>query len=119
MVGSVHLFYNLTQESYNKRQQSLPLVAGTAKTLRSFVCSCRLRRNFIANKPNEKRVSEITNIKVERGHVYLAVIMVLFPFKLIGRSLDATMTNQLITDALNMPVASHNVEPGLIVHPDR
>lgn len=78
-----------------------------------------LNRNFKATRPNEKWVSDITYIKVEKGHVYLAVIMDLFSRKIIGWSLDTTMTNQLIIDALNMALKSRDVEPGLILHSDR
>lgn len=78
-----------------------------------------LQRNFTANKPDEKWVSDITYIKVERGHVYLAVVMDLFSRKIIGWSLDTSMTNQLIIDAFNMAKASRQVEPGLILHSDR
>lgn len=78
-----------------------------------------LKRNFRASKPDEKWVSDITYIKIEKGFVYLAVIMDLFSRKIVGWSLDTTMTNQLIMDAFKMAVASRNVEPGLILHSDR
>lgn len=78
-----------------------------------------LNRKFTATKSNEKWVSDITYIKVDKGHVYLAVVMDLFSRKIIGWSLDSTMTNQLIMDALNMALAARNVEPGLILHSDR
>ena len=78
-----------------------------------------LARQFTASKPNEKWVSDITYIKLERGFVYLAVIMDLFSRKIIGWSLDTTMTNQLIMDAFTMAVATRKVEPGLILHSDR
>ena len=78
-----------------------------------------LARNFSASKPNEKWVSDITYIKVERGFVYLAVVMDLFARKIIGWALDTTMTNQLIIDAFKMAVASRHVEPGLLLHSDR
>ena len=78
-----------------------------------------LRRNFTASKPDEKWVSDITYIKVEKGFVYLAVIMDLFSRKIIGWALDTTMTNQLIMDAFKMAVAAREVEPGLILHSDR
>ncbi len=86
---------------------------------RNHVSDNLLRRDFTASKPNEKWVSDITYIKVERGFVYLAAIMDLFSRKIIGWSLDTTMTNQLIIDALNMAIARRNVEPGLILHSDR
>lgn len=86
---------------------------------RNHVSDNLLKRNFKASRPNEKWVSDITYIKVERGFVYLAVIMDLFSRKIIGWSLDTSMTNQLIMDAFNMAVASRKVEPGLILHSDR
>lgn len=64
-------------------------------------------------------MSDITYIKVERGFVYLAVIMDLFSRKIISWSLDTTMTYPLIMDAFNMAVATREVEPGLILHSDR
>lgn len=86
---------------------------------RNHVSENLLRRNFKASRPDEKWVSDITYIKVEKGFVYLAVIMDLFSRKIIGWSLDTTMTNQLIMDAFTMAVASRKVEPGLILHSDR
>jgi len=86
---------------------------------RNHVSDNLLRRNFKASRPNEKWVSDITYIKIERGYVYLAVVMDLFSRKIIGWSLDKTMTNQLIIDALRMAIARRQVEPGLILHSDR
>lgn len=78
-----------------------------------------LARNFTAKRPNEKWVSDITYIKIERGHVYLAVVMDLFSRKIIGWSLDSTLTNKIILDAFNMAVATRKAKPGLILHSDR
>lgn len=86
---------------------------------RNHVSGNLLGRNFTASRPDEKWVSDITYIKVEKGFVYLAVIMDLFSRKIIGWSLDTTMTNQLIMDAFKMAVTSRKVEPGLILHSDR
>jgi transposase InsO family protein len=78
-----------------------------------------LNRNFEADKPNTKWVSDITYIPVRGGHVYLAVIMDLFSRKIIGWSLDKTMTTNLIKDAFAMAVSSRVCEPGLILHSDQ
>ncbi len=78
-----------------------------------------LNRHFEADSPNEKWVSDITYIPVRGGHVYLAVVMDLFSRKIIGWSLDKTMTTDLILDAFNMAVASRACEPGLILHSDQ
>ena len=78
-----------------------------------------LARNFSASKPNEKWVSDITYIKVKRGHVYLAVIMDLFSRQIIGWAMDMTMTTELIIEAFQLAVAKRHVQPGLILHSDR
>jgi transposase InsO family protein len=78
-----------------------------------------LARNFSAQRPNEKWVSDITYLKVERGYVYLAVVMDLFSRRIVGWSLDTTMTNALIINALKMAVAGRAIKPGLILHSDR
>ena len=78
-----------------------------------------LRRDFTASRPNEKWVSDITYIPLEKGFVYLAVIMDLFSRKIVGWALDTQMTNRLILDALEMAIGARGVEPGLILHSDR
>ena len=78
-----------------------------------------LARQFTATKPNEKWVSDITYIKIERGFVYLAVVMDLFSRRIIGWALDNHMTTELIIGAFNMAVASRDIKPGLILHSDR
>ena len=78
-----------------------------------------LNRDFEADKPNQKWVSDITYIPVRGGHVYLAAVMDLYSRKIIGWSLDKTMTAQLVLDAFNMAVASRECEPGLILHSDQ
>jgi putative transposase len=78
-----------------------------------------LNRDFDADQPNQKWVSDITYIPIKGGHVFLAVIMDLFSRKIVGWSLDKTMTTKLILDAFNMAVATRGCEPGLILHSDQ
>lgn len=78
-----------------------------------------LGRDFTAEAPDEKWVSDITYIKLDRGFAYLAVIMDLFSRQIIGWALDSTMTTALIIEAFEMAVARRNVKPGLILHSDR
>lgn len=86
---------------------------------RNNIAENHLNRYFKAAKPNEKWVSDITYIPVRGGHVYLAVVMDLFSRKIIGWSLDKAMTTTLIMNALNMAVASRDIEPGLMLHSDQ
>lgn len=78
-----------------------------------------LGRDFSATAPDEKWVSDITYIKLDRGFVYLAVIMDLFSRRIIGWALDTTMTTELICRAFHMATARRNAKPGLILHSDR
>ena len=78
-----------------------------------------LNRCFSASAPNQKWVSDITYIPIRGGHVYLAVVMDLFSRKIVGWSLDKTMTTDLITDALAMALSGRECEPGLILHSDQ
>ena len=90
-----------------------------AGTERNNIAPNLLNRNFEASKPNEKWVSDITYIPIRGGHVYLAVIMDLFSRKIIGWSLDKTMTTTLISDALHMAISSRQCDPGLLLHSDQ
>ncbi|MEW8475010.1 MAG: IS3 family transposase [Candidatus Thiodiazotropha endolucinida] len=78
-----------------------------------------LGRNFSASAPNEKWVSNITYIKLERGFVYLAVIMDLFFTSDHCWALDTSITTELIIEAFEMAKACRNVKPRLILHSDR
>ena len=78
-----------------------------------------LWRKFGANKPNEKWTTDITYIWVEDQWLYLATVMDLYSRSIVGWSLDLSMTEQLVTDALSMAFERREIEPGLIIHSDR
>ncbi len=78
-----------------------------------------LRQNFLAHKPNEKWVSDITYCWTEEGWLYLAVVMDLYSRKVVGWALSERMTKQLVIDALQMAVWSRKPPRGLIIHSDR
>lgn len=78
-----------------------------------------LWRDFTAEAPNQKWVTDITYVWVQRKWLYLATVMDLYSRKIVGWSLDTNMTEQLITKAMEMAVSARGVTPGLIVHSDR
>ncbi|MEM5611194.1 DDE-type integrase/transposase/recombinase [Bacillus thuringiensis] len=51
-----------------------------------------LDQNFVANKPNQIWMSDITYIHTDEGWLYLASIMDLYTRKIIGWHIDARMT---------------------------
>jgi len=91
---------------------------GHALTMNN-VAENRLWRDFSTTGPNQKWVTDITYIWVDRRWLYLATVMDLYSRKIIGWSLDCNMTEQLITEAMQRAIDARGVTPGLIVHSDR
>ena len=78
-----------------------------------------LNREFQANNPNQKWVSDITYIQTETGWMFLCVIMNLFSKKIVGWSLKNHMNTSLLVDAFLMAVTLRSPSAGLIFHSDR
>lgn len=78
-----------------------------------------LNREFTANAPNQRWVSDITYIPTREGWVYLAVVIDLFSRMVVGWSLSATMTSRLVVDALMMAWDRRHPEEDLVIHSDR
>lgn len=65
-----------------------------------------LRRDFESPVANQKWVTDITYIWVKDRWLYLATVMDLHSRRIVGWSLNTTMTEQLVTDALKMAFTS-------------
>lgn len=78
-----------------------------------------LNRRFIVNQPNQSWVTDITFIPTNEGWLYLASVMDLFSRKIVGWSMDSTMTKELVMNALKMAYQRQKPKPGLIHHSDR
>lgn len=78
-----------------------------------------LWRDFSTQRPNQKWVTDITYVWVDRQWLYLATVMDLYSRKFIGWSLERSMTEELITQAMQMAIDARGVSPGLIAHSDR
>ena len=78
-----------------------------------------LWRDFTTTGPNQKWVTDITYVWVQNQWLYLATVMDLYSRKIIGWSLDVNMTEQLITQAMEMATSARGVTPELIIHSDR
>lgn len=71
------------------------------------------------SKPNEVWLSDITYIWTSAGWMYLAVVLDLFTRKVVGWSVDASMTSQLVLDALQQAVVRERPEGAVLCHSDR
>ena len=78
-----------------------------------------LDQNFIAEKPCEKWVGDITYIYTkETGWTYLAIVMDLFDLKIIGWSYGKNMTSELVISAFEKAKVTRGVTKGMIFHSD-
>lgn len=78
-----------------------------------------LQQNFLASRPDEKWVSDITYCWTEEGWLYLAVVMDLYSRKVVGWAMSERMTRKLVIDALQMAIWGRKPPRGLIIHSDR
>jgi putative transposase len=78
-----------------------------------------LNRDFHAEAPNTKWVTDTTSVDTSEGWLYLAVILDLFSRRVVGWAMAATEDEELVTLALRMAVARRHPEAGLLHHSDR
>jgi putative transposase len=78
-----------------------------------------LDRDFRANRPGEKWVSDITYIPTVQGWLYLTIVLDLFDRKVIGWALSTNMTaRDTVTAAWRMAIGNRPVK-GVLFHSDR
>jgi len=78
-----------------------------------------LDRQFSATAPNQKWVADFTYIWTQEGWLYVAVVLDLFSRRVVGWSMQPTMTSQLVTDALTMAVWRRGPRATVLHHSDQ
>lgn len=78
-----------------------------------------LNREFTADAPNRKWVSDITLIPTDEGDVYLATTMDLWSRMIVGWAIRETMGEDLVQQAFDMAVQRRWPDPGLLHHSDQ
>ena len=78
-----------------------------------------LDRQFYAAQPNRKWISDFTYIWTAEGWLYVAAVIDLFSRRVVGWSMSATMTAQLVTDALLMAIWRRGKPDALLHHSDQ
>ncbi len=78
-----------------------------------------LNREFTAQGPNTKWVTDTKAVETAEGWLYLAVILDLFSRLVVGWAMAATEDEQLVELALRMAVAQRHPPSGLLHHSDR
>ena len=78
-----------------------------------------LRRDFAADRPNQKWLADITYIPTLEGWLYLAAMLDLYSRRVVGWAMSDRMTSDLTTSALKMALRQRQPAPGLIHHSDQ
>jgi transposase InsO family protein len=78
-----------------------------------------LERDFQAQRPNEKWVSDITYIRTQEGWLYLAAVMDLYNRGIVGWSVSGTINAELACEALHSALRQRCPGPGLLHHSDQ
>ena len=78
-----------------------------------------LDRMFHADRPNQKWIADFTYIWTAEGWLYVAAVIDLFSRRVVGWSMKAEMTAQLVTDALVMAIWRRGKPDALLHHSDQ
>ena len=78
-----------------------------------------LDRAFEASVPNQKWVADFTYIWTAEGWLYVAAVLDLFSRRVVGWSMSASMTAQLVTDALIMVIWRRGKPDAPLHHSDQ
>ena len=75
-----------------------------------------LSREFERDQPNEVWVSDLTYIPTKTGWLYLVAIIDLYSRKVVGWSMDVTMSTDVFLSALEMALGRCGNVDGLVNH---
>ena len=99
------------------RRRRLPPDLGERQA--GAIASNMLDRSFDAPAPNRKWIADFTYIWTAEGWLYVAAVVDLFSRRVVGWSMSASMTAQLVTDALVMAIWRRGKPRALLHHSDR
>jgi putative transposase len=99
------------------RRRALPKDDGERSA--SAISPNVLDRQFTADQPNRKWIADFTYVWTAEGWLYVAAVIDLFSRRVVGWSMKAEMSAQLVTDALLMAIWRRGRPDALLHHSDR
>ena len=78
-----------------------------------------VNRQFIAMRPNQLWVADITHVATWSGFVYVAFVIDVFSRHIVGWRVSRSLHTDLVLDALEQALWSRTKTEGLIHHSDR
>ena len=106
--------YNLKVEYHKVFRKNM-----NAKRIEENVKPNLLKRNFYAEVPNQKWVTDITYLIYKGQRMYLSSIMDLNTRNIIAYKISKRMDNKLVMDTLNEAIRKQKDVHGVILHSDQ
>jgi transposase InsO family protein len=78
-----------------------------------------VKRQFVATRPNELWVADLTYVSTWSGFVYVAFVIDVFARRIVGWRVSSSLRTDLALDALEQAVYSRPNREGLVHHSDR
>ena len=109
----------MRQEGFygRRKRRCYPLDAGIRSE--HLIAKNLLDRRFAAAGPNRQWVADFTYLWTAEGWLYVAVVLDLYSRRAVGWSMNASMTAQLVTDALTMALWRRGQPAQLLHHSDQ
>lgn len=102
--------------SHNPQRKPNGITKADRKTRKS---DDLLKRDFKADKPLKKAVTDITEIKARDGKLYISAIFDCFDLAVLGISMDTNMKASLCAKTVDNAVKSYPAFREAIIHSDR
>jgi putative transposase len=119
-VCGLHRIERLMQrQGLRARPRRRRMPAATGPPGPSAVSPNVRNHQFDAPAPNRKWVAAFTSLWTAEGWRYVAAVVDLFSRRVVGWSMQATMTTQLVTDALVMAIWRRGKPEAVLHHSDR
>lgn len=99
------------------RRRRLPPDTGLRSS--ATIAPNSLDRRFAASAPNQKWAADFTYIWTAEGWLYVAAVLDLNSRRIVGWSMSAMMTSELVTNALMMALWRRGKADALLHHSDR
>ena len=109
----------MRQQALRARPRRRRLPADTGERTTNAIWPNVLDRTFQARSANRKWVADFTYIWTAEGWLYVAAVLDLFSRRVVGWSMSAAMTAQMVTDALIMAIWRRGKPDALLHHSDR
>jgi putative transposase len=78
-----------------------------------------LKRNFTADAPNKKWMTDMTFVETQEGWLYLAGVIDAYSRKIVGWAMGSNHDAELVKQALHMALLQRQPAAGLVHHSDR